>query len=167
MWPDVKVGDTHTHLMLVMLPVSEPSLHLSSWLATICRSASSSLVRRSNCSSWGCTKTQRSRLSSHLSHLPMQHIFLMDKCCSFQPNASAGFTWALERMYYVLTNDKKAVLWFNNCGVFFAKTDHWQEVSPSNVRYVILIDVTFIDIWSKYRTKQNKLAFPRRLCNYP
>lgn len=43
---------THTHLMLVMLPVSEPSLHLSSWLATICRSASSSLVRRSNCNSW-------------------------------------------------------------------------------------------------------------------
>lgn len=44
---------SHTHLMLVMLPVSEPSLHLSSWLATICRSASSSLVRRSNCSSCG------------------------------------------------------------------------------------------------------------------
>ena len=52
--------------MLVMLPVSEPSLHLSSWLATICRSASSSLVRRSNCNSWrererggGCIKTVR------------------------------------------------------------------------------------------------------------
>lgn len=48
----VRDEHTQTHLMLVMLPVSEPSLHLSSWLATICRSASSSLVRRSNCNSW-------------------------------------------------------------------------------------------------------------------
>lgn len=48
----VRHTHTHTHLMLVMLPVSEPSLHLSSWLATICRSASSSRVRRSNCNSW-------------------------------------------------------------------------------------------------------------------
>lgn len=40
------------YLMLLMLPASDPSLHLSSWVATIWRSASSSLVRRSNCSSW-------------------------------------------------------------------------------------------------------------------
>lgn len=39
--------------MLLMLPASDPSLHLSSWVATIWRSASSSLVRRSNWSSWG------------------------------------------------------------------------------------------------------------------
>lgn len=48
------------YLMLLMLPASDPSLHLSSWVATIWRSASSSLVRRSNWSSygdkgrWGC-----------------------------------------------------------------------------------------------------------------
>lgn len=40
------------YLMLFMLPASDPSLHLSSWVATIWRSASSSLVRRSNWSSY-------------------------------------------------------------------------------------------------------------------
>lgn len=40
------------YLMLLMLPVSDPSLHRSSWLATIWRSASSSRVSLSNCSSW-------------------------------------------------------------------------------------------------------------------
>lgn len=45
-----------TYLMLLMLPASDPSLHLSSWVATIWRSASSSLVRRSNWSSWNKDK---------------------------------------------------------------------------------------------------------------
>lgn len=54
---------TQTHLMLVMLPVSEPSLHLSSWLATICRSASSSLVRRSNCNS--CKERERVKMHAY------------------------------------------------------------------------------------------------------
>ncbi len=57
----VRQTHTYTHLMLVMLPVSEPSLHLSSWLATICRSASSSLVRRSNCNSWRERERARER----------------------------------------------------------------------------------------------------------
>lgn len=48
------------YLMLLMLPASEPSLHLSSWVATIWRSASSSLVRRSNWSSYG---NKRRRMS--------------------------------------------------------------------------------------------------------
>ena len=48
---------THTHrrmsyLMLLMLPASDPSLHRSSWVATICLSASNSRVSLSNCSSW-------------------------------------------------------------------------------------------------------------------
>lgn len=40
------------YLTLLMLPVSDPSLHRSSWLATIWRSASSSRVSLSNCNSW-------------------------------------------------------------------------------------------------------------------
>ena len=79
-----------------MLPVSEPSLHLSSWLATICRSASSSLVRRSNCNSWGekermCQNSLSIYVLSHLQspwtlflpHLSLTHFeVLWDRLCS-------------------------------------------------------------------------------------
>ena len=49
------------YLTLLMLPVSDPSLHRSSWLATIWRSASRSRVSLSNCNSWNKT-TKRSIL---------------------------------------------------------------------------------------------------------
>ncbi len=49
-----------SHYLLLPAPGdSAPSLHLSSWLATICLSTSSSLVSRSNWSS--CTQTQERR----------------------------------------------------------------------------------------------------------
>lgn len=49
----------HLSLYLLLSPAgdSAPSMHLSSWLATICRSSSSSRVSRSNWSSWGKTFT--------------------------------------------------------------------------------------------------------------
>lgn len=99
----VRQAHTCTHLMLVMLPVSEPSLHLSNWLATICRSASSSLVRRSNCNSWRERERESERVSKHaiylLSHLQsywtlfwlhrLRHIF---NCCEMVSAVCGGKT---------------------------------------------------------------------------
>lgn len=45
------------YLLLSAAGDSASSMHLSSWLATICRSSSSSRVSRSNCSSCGKTFT--------------------------------------------------------------------------------------------------------------
>lgn len=126
-----------------MLPVSEPSLHLSSWLATICRSASSSRVRRSNCSSWRCANTQWSHLSSHCLIYLCDICFKCTHAYSLQSSASAGFTRVLEKMHYVPE-------WWQKVSFMISL-----EVSPSNLHYAMLHDVTSID-----KTKQSKLALP-------
>lgn len=52
-------GASRHQIYLLLSPPgdSAPSMHLSSWLATICRSSSSSRVSRSNWSSYGKTFT--------------------------------------------------------------------------------------------------------------
>lgn len=56
-----------TYLLLSPAGDSAPSMHLSSWLATICRSSSSSRVSRSNWSSCG-ERHSRQRLQPHIHH---------------------------------------------------------------------------------------------------
>lgn len=53
--PDAPCGKISTYLLLSATGDSAPSMHLSSWLATIWRSSSNSRVSLSNCSSCGHT----------------------------------------------------------------------------------------------------------------
>lgn len=57
LWFNARNMNSEAYLLLSPAGDSAPSMHLSSWLATICRSSSSSRVSRSNCSSYGKTFT--------------------------------------------------------------------------------------------------------------
>ena len=77
-----------------MLPASDPSLHLSSWVATIWRSASSSRVSRSNWSSWRDKEEQSVRETER--EKVMGFLWEAEPCLCMLPHGSISIVQRIQ-----------------------------------------------------------------------